>query len=677
MLMKWVLFILLSLLSASLGVVYAQTGIVEQLDWNSDGSRLLLAYSTERIQVVDSSNNQILFQRNLTRTFKTAEWHPTNPSLFAVAENDLATRSGTVSIIDIGTGQIANSIVVTEAISDIAWSPNGQAIAIAVGSPSNQAFSRHIRIWNVATNRIDLIIPYNQVEIAAIAWSPDGRRLVSSGFDSRMIFWDALTGQQIDAIPTPAIMQNLAWSPDGTKIASSTFTFTTGFWIWDAQTRRNLLTIQNASAFDLEWNSDSVRLATTDYSNRVKLWDGLRGRELSSIVNSSPVYDMAWNPNGTILALATNSSFPTLIRFPVANAGIDQNISDINNDGAEIVSLNGSASSDPDGVIFNYQWIENGNQIATGLNGQANLRVGSHTIVLMTTDNQGAVDFDEVIVNVVAGTTNNPSTPISPSPNIPGSSGRIVYSANGNLYLTDPQFNSPQLLHQGIDPAFSPDGSKIVFAARQEGDYEIFVMNLDGSNVMRLTQSRARDRYPAWSPDGTKIVFASVIFPDDWEIYTINADGTGGKAQITNNNIDDFQPSWSPDGRRIAFSRYDDEEENFDIHSLNLGSRSGRQLTTRASNDLHPSWSPDGTKLVFTSAGEIFVINANGGNLVRLTNTGEPDKQANFSPDGSQIIFSSTGRRNSDLYLMNADGSNLRRLSSTTEDEVSPAWGYP
>jgi CBS domain-containing protein len=107
------------------------------------------------------------------------------------------------------------------------------------------------------------------------------------------------------------------------------------------------------------------------------------------------------------------------------------------------------------------------------------------------------------------------------------------------------------------DPDWSPDGTKIAFTSYRDGNDEIYVMNADGSGQTRLTNNTTEDKYPAWSPDGTKIVFTSARdepdFPGclytpavcNYEIYVMNADGSG-QTNLTNNPAYDSSPDWQP-----------------------------------------------------------------------------------------------------------------------------------
>lgn len=101
-------------------------------------------------------------------------------------------------------------------------------------------------------------------------------------------------------------------------------------------------------------------------------------------------------------------------------------------------------------------------------------------------------------------------------------------------------------------PTWSPDGTKIAFEARYllpaETDYEICVVDADGTDLRRLTTNAFNDEFPAWSPDGTKIAFASDR-DGDYEIYVMNADGTGSPVNLTNDpTCDDKSPAWGIGG---------------------------------------------------------------------------------------------------------------------------------
>jgi len=118
-----------------------------------------------------------------------------------------------------------------------------------------------------------------------------------------------------------------------------------------------------------------------------------------------------------------------------------------------------------------------------------------------------------------------------------------------------------RLTHAGGEyPAWSPNGTQIAFASARDGNYEIYVMNADGTNQTRLTNNPAYDMSPAWSPDGKRIAFDTQrdFYPPketgigpEFEIHVMNADGSGD-VRLTNNQAEDRFPAWGPTG--LAFT---------------------------------------------------------------------------------------------------------------------------
>ncbi len=231
--------------------------------------------------------------------------------------------------------------------------------------------------------------------------------------------------------------------------------------------------------------------------------------------------------------------------------------------------------------------------------------------------------------------------------------------------------NNPAIDSQ---PAWSPDGTKIVFLSDRDGNNEIYVMNVDGSGQTNLTNHPARDDSPAWSPDGTKIVFHS-LRDGNSEIYVMNVDGSG-QTRLTNNPTDDASAAWSPDGTQIAFDSNRDGDS--EIYVMNADGSGVTRLTNSPTIDVVPDWSPDGTKIVFNSIrdgyNEIYVMNADGSNQTRLTNNPTQDLYPTWSPDGTKIVFDSDRDGTPDIYVMNADGSGVARLTTDPAHDRMPQW---
>ena len=204
--------------------------------------------------------------------------------------------------------------------------------------------------------------------------------------------------------------------------------------------------------------------------------------------------------------------------------------------------------------------------------------------------------------------------------------------------------------------AWSPDGSRIAFCSVGDGtQQDIYIMNADGSGVTRVTNDPELDYYPSWSPDGMRITYMRVDtlqegetsepcgpVEGNCEIYVINVDGTN-QTNISNNPLIDGYPSWSPDGTRIAFNRafYEGEKEVSNLCVMNPDGTNFMQLTQQVT--IHEPlgggvarWSPDGSRIVFQSDNEdgindIKMIRADGTNKVNLTNSSADDLYAAYS----------------------------------------------
>jgi TolB protein len=141
-------------------------------------------------------------------------------------------------------------------------------------------------------------------------------------------------------------------------------------------------------------------------------------------------------------------------------------------------------------------------------------------------------------------------------------------------------------------PAFSPDGSQIVFASERDRGMDIFVMDADGSDPRNLTNTLERyELRPVWSPDGAQIAFVSVSLqdPQDQDIYVMNADGSDLRVLAVSGE-EDF-PTWSPDGRQIAYYTLGDEGQ-LDIGVIDVESGEVVLLTDDAASDYFPQWKP-------------------------------------------------------------------------------------
>ncbi len=201
---------------------------------------------------------------------------------------------------------------------------------------------------------------------------------------------------------------------------------------------------------------------------------------------------------------------------------------------------------------------------------------------------------------------------------------------NSDLYVLDaaapagPSWRA--LTTNGLSkaPSWSPDGKRIAYLQQQAlwSNNHIHILDAAGGAPVRLTRTEGSYSRPRWSPDGTRLVFSAFLEGSDYhEIFIVNADGSG-LTNLTRSSASGFEPSWSPDGARLTFvSTSDNSPGTFrlDVFVVDVDGSNVRRLTSLGVHSRGPAWSPDGRQIIFSSGGALYVMNADGSALARLT----------------------------------------------------------
>ncbi len=202
------------------------------------------------------------------------------------------------------------------------------------------------------------------------------------------------------------------------------------------------------------------------------------------------------------------------------------------------------------------------------------------------------------------------------------------YDGSGQTRLTSNSF-------EDHDPDWSPDGMHIVFHSnRTDGVFRIWVMNADGSGQtpLTLTKGSTIDWAGSWSPDGKCIAYASLV-NGKGQIFVMNVDGSD-RVNLTNHPSHNSVPHWSPDGTRIVF--YSERDGNREVYVMNAAGSQVIRLTNHRATDYLATWSPDGKHLVFTSERDgnpdIYMMNPDGTDVTHLVSHSGDDFNPVWSP---------------------------------------------
>ncbi len=263
-------------------------------------------------------------------------------------------------------------------------------------------------------------------------------------------------------------------------------------------------------------------------------------------------------------------------------------------------------------------------------------------------------------------------------------------------------------------------GTQIAFSSRIGRFKELFVMDMDGSNIRQLTNDRGLALSPAWDPSGSKLVYTSyrARVPDlflmevanraakqitrtsemevgahfmpsgtqiitsrtegmDSDILILNSDGTVSRRITAPNRAIDVSPFPSPDGSSVVFCS--NRGGGPQIYTMGTDGSAPKRVSFVSSNYCtSPSWSPKGDKIAFVCRADgnfqIFVSDQDGANPIQLTSAGS-NEDPEWSPDGRYLVFASTyWGPNFSLGIMRSDGSSVKRITTARGGDFEPTW---
>lgn len=223
----------------------------------------------------------------------------------------------------------------------------------------------------------------------------------------------------------------------------------------------------------------------------------------------------------------------------------------------------------------------------------------------------------------------------------------------------------------GEPPLFQ---SKITFISDRDGNKELYMMDYDGFNPVRLTFNETVDYMPGWSTDGKKIAYTSYR-GDKATLWLYNIyEGTRSKVFDEGTT---YGPVFSPDGKKMAFCSSEDEG-NSEIYTANSDGTKVKRLTFNKAIDTAPTWSPNSRFVAFTSdrggTPQIYIMDAEGSNIERVSFGGNYFDGPAWSPTANVIAFVSRVNQVFDIYLLDRDTNRMLKLTESNARNEYPTW---
>jgi Tol biopolymer transport system component len=450
---------------------------------------------------------------------------------------------------------------------------------------------------------------------------------------------------------SPAPDSEAVWSPGGSQVA---FVRDRSIAVMsaDGSSAAHLL----GPGLEPAWSPDGRRIA---FSRNDSIWtESPTGTDVRHLtLDGSGDFWPQWSPDGTRVAFLHGAGF------------------------LDVVPAAGGAATDlARGLSYDRQafvWATDGRSIFYG---------NAYDLYRVAADGSK----DDLLLRVPATVDNLAVSPggdavaFSVGPyGSPGSAGVWIYplAAQTARQLTSSGTEQDSLL------TWSPSGGYLGFV--QSDDTSIHIVPVDGGDIATLPPEHPTTVFDslAWSPDGRSLLYTT-SFVDDNELYSFRLEegAAGPQKRLTTNWSQDVDPAWSADGSRIAFAS--DRSGRFQIYVMRADGSHVRRVTRDSANDTEPAWSPNGARIVFSSdrlvdakdrsaksqgyvIAHLWVMNADGSRLRRLTHGRTDDHDPAWSPNGLLIVFSNEETDPPQLDTVLPDGTGRHWTGQTGTD---PDW---